>query len=112
MRCLRARRHRSGCACTRAGGAVTDREHGGIARRLQCRLDDQLIDAIDLQTVEAPQDLWRFDTCRPYDKLRVDEGAVGQAETLLRDLRRLGTGVNLDPEVVEKMLRGLGDALR
>ena len=44
---------RGGLARPRTGGAVADRENVGIAGGLQCRLDDELVDAVDLQPVEV-----------------------------------------------------------
>ena len=63
MRGLGARRHRARRARPRAGGTVADREHGGIARRLQRRVYDELIDAVDLEPVEVAQNRRTLHAC-------------------------------------------------
>src|SRR5208337_1083410 len=112
VRGLRPRRHRSGCAWTRAGGAVPNRKNVGISGCLQGRLDDELIDAIRLEPVEPLQDLRRFDAGRPYDQLGGDEGAVGEFESLGGDFLDPGTGQNFDAHLVEQAVRRLSGAFR
>jgi len=75
---LRPRRHGGELAAAGAGSAVADRKNVGVARGLQCRLDDQLVDAVDLEVVEMSQYLRRLHTRCPHDQFRRNERAVGQ----------------------------------
>jgi hypothetical protein len=38
---------------------------------LQCRLDDELVDAVDLQTINVPQHLRGFDASHPHHQPRI-----------------------------------------
>ena len=77
VRGLCARRHRGGLALARTSGAVADCEDVGIARGLQCWLDDELVDAVDLEPVEVSQYLRGFDAGRPHHQFRGNKRAVG-----------------------------------
>ena len=112
MRRLRPRRHRRGRTGTRTSGAIADRKHGGIARRLQCLLDDELVDAVGLQSVELPQYLRGFDARCPDDQFRGNEGAVGEREALRRHLRHPGARTDLDAHLIEQAVGCLGYAFR
>ena len=63
MRGLRPGRHVPS-AQPRTGGAVAERNIV-VARRLQGRLDDELVDAIGFQAVDVPQQIRRLDPRRP-----------------------------------------------
>ncbi len=92
VRGLRARRHELAVAAEpRARRAVADREHVVVARRLQRRPHDELVDAVRLETVEVRQHVRRLDAGRPHDQLRRDDLAGREAHAVgqhLGDARR------------------------
>src|ERR1700736_2403325 len=112
VRGLRPRRHRGGLARARTGRAVADREDVRVAGGLQCRLDDELVDAVDLQPIEAPQHLRGFYAGRPHHQFRGNKRAVGQTQTVRYYFRHLGSGVDLDANAVEQAARRFGDPFR
>src|SRR5262249_30650549 len=101
MRSLRPGRHGGGFPRPWAGRTVADCEDRGIARRHQCRLDDELVEAVDLQTVESSQHLRTFDAGRPYHELGRDKGAIGQPDALSRHFLYPDSGVDLHAHLVE-----------
>src|SRR5438132_10980005 len=85
-----------GLASARTGGAVADREDVGIARGLQCRLDRELVYAVDLQSIDVSQDLRGFDSGRPYHQFRGYERTVGQPKAVRCYFRHSCAGSDLD----------------
>ena len=57
----------------RAGGAVAERKNVLVARRLQRRQHDELVDAIGFQTVEVFEHVGCLHTGRPHHELGRNE---------------------------------------
>src|SRR5262245_58527555 len=105
MRRLGPRRHRAGRPLAWTCCAVADREDRWVARRLQCRCDHELVDAIGLQAVELLQHLRCLDACRPYNELAGNERAISEPDAFPRHLRNLGTGADLNAHLTKQAER-------
>ena len=82
MRCLRTRWHIAALT-PRAGRAVADCKDPVVARRLQCRPNDELIDAVGFKTSDVFQEIGRLDSRCPRRSIRRgSSGRPSRAHTI------------------------------
>ena len=117
LRCPRWGRN-SPWACARislpsqAGGAITDREHVVVARRLQRWTHDELVDAIGLQPIELVQEFRRLHPRRPDDELGRNELAARETDAVLQHLGDAGRRADADLHFGQELLGLRCDARR
>ena len=112
MRGLRARRHEAVLLRPGAARAVAHGKDVVVQRRLQGLPDQQLVDPVGLESVEAGQELGRLDPRRPDDQFGRQQRPVGEEHAVLAHLGHLGAGHHIDAEVLEQRLGGVRQALR
>src|ERR1700730_6264224 len=90
VRCLRAGWDITArMTCPRASGTVADDEYVFVARRLQRRQHDELVDTGALETVKIREDIRCLDPGRPDHELGRNESPVRKLHSSRADLRDL-----------------------
>jgi len=103
---LGAGRHEAVFLGPRAGSAVAHREDVVVQRRLQGLADEELVDAVGLEAVQAGEELGALDAGSPHHQLGRQHPAVGQAHATRQDLGHLGVGMHVDAEGAQQLLGG------
>src|SRR5713101_1375928 len=111
VRSLRGGRHGPRLAFAQERRAVAQGENVGIPRRLQSRLDDELVDPVGFESVEVPEEICPFDSRGPDREVRGVGFATLGLHLVRRDLDGLLGAPDTHTQVFEGYGHGLGNAL-
>src|SRR3546814_9420699 len=95
-----------------AGGAVAEREDVLVARALQCRVDDQLVNAVGFQAIQFVKEGGCLDPGGPHLEAGLDELALLGVQALGGNFADGGACEHRDTQVQQCLVHRLANALR